>query len=108
MNLSQYELVFGQKPKRPIMFNLSPTTDTFRNCKPSLDSTCNYLPQHTHFDHLGHHPQIKQLQKEIFTHWFLNLEKIHSEVYKRSTHLFKPEQTFTLIHKSLFWSGTTT
>ena len=29
MNLSPYKLVFGQKPKRPIMVTLSSTTDSF-------------------------------------------------------------------------------
>ena len=62
-NLSPYELVFGQKPKRPIMFNLSSNTKSFENCRPSLDSTCNSLPRHTHTDHLGHHSQIKKIKE---------------------------------------------
>ena len=33
---------------------------------------------HTHTDH---QPQIKKLQKGTFAHWFVNREKIHSEVY---------------------------
>ena len=83
MNLSPYELVFvkNQKPKKPIMFNLSSTTDSLGNCKPTEISTCNSLLKHTHTDNLGHHPQIKKLQKEAFAHWFLNRKKIHSEVY---------------------------
>ena len=68
MKISPYEFVFGQKPKRLIMFNLSCTTDSFRYCKPSLNSPCNTLPKHTHTDHLGHRPQIKKLQKGIFAH----------------------------------------
>ena len=81
MNLSPYEMVFGQKPKQPIMFHLSSTTDSFGKCKPSQDSPCNSLPTHTHTDHLGHHPQNRKLQKGTFAHWFLNREKIHSEVH---------------------------
>ena len=81
MKLSPYELVFGQIPKRPIMFNLSSNKDSFGNCNLSLDSPCNSLPNHTHTDHLGHYSQIKKLQKGTFTHWFLNHEKIQSEVY---------------------------
>ena len=81
MNLSTYELVFGQKPKKPIMFNLSSTTDSVGNCKPTENSPCNSLLNHTHTDHLGHHPQIKKLQKGTFSQWFLNREKIHSEIY---------------------------
>ena len=81
MNLSPYEHVFGQKPKKPKMFNLSSTKDSLGNCKPRENSPCNSLPNHTHTDHLGHHPQIKKFQKGTFAHWFLNREKIHSEVY---------------------------
>ena len=33
MNLSPYDLVFGTKPKKPIMFNLSSTKDSFGFCK---------------------------------------------------------------------------
>ena len=81
MNLSSYEVVFGQKLKKPIMFNLSSTTDSLGNCKPTENSLCISLPNHTHTDHLGHNQQIKKLQKGTFAHWFLNREKIHSEVY---------------------------
>ena len=82
MNLSPYEIVFGHKPKKPIMFNLSSTTDSFRNPKPSELSPCSFFPQHKHTDHLGCQPQIKKLQTGTFAHWFLNREQIHSEVYK--------------------------
>ena len=90
MNLSPYELVFGHKPKRPIIVNLFPTTDSFGNFKPSLNSPCNSLPKHIHTDHLVHYPRIKKLQKGIFAHWFLNRKKIHSEVHNypnQSKHL---------------------
>ena len=93
MNLSPYELLFGQKPKRPIMFNLSSTKDSFGNCKPSPNSPCNSFPKYTHTDQLCHHPQIKKLQKGSFAHWFLNREKKtqkHSEVL-RSLQLFDLE-----------------
>ena len=81
MNLSPYELVFGHKPKKLITFNLSSTTDSFGNCKPSEHSPCNSFPKHTHTDHLGHRPQNKKFQKGTVAHWFLNRDKIHSEVY---------------------------
>ena len=81
MNLSPYELVFGQKSKKPIIFNISSTTDSLGNCKPTENSPCYPLPNHTHTDYLGHHPQIKRLQKLFFAHWFFNRAKIHSEVY---------------------------
>ena len=82
------------------MFNLSSTTDSFGNCKPSLDSPCNSLPKHTHTDHLGHHPQLKKLQRGTFTHWFLNREKIHSEVYNEvHNYLIQNKQLRTFIHR---------
>ena len=58
MNLSPYEIGFGQKPKKPKMFNLSSTTDSFGDCKLSPNSPFNSFLDHTYTDHLGHHPQI--------------------------------------------------
>ena len=81
MNLPPYEIVFGQKPKKLIMFNLTSATDNLGNCKPTENSPCYSLLNHTITDHLGHHAQIKKLQKEIFAHWFFNREKMHSEIY---------------------------
>ena len=43
MNLSPYEIVFGQNPQKPIMFNLSSTTDSLGSCKPTEYSPCNSL-----------------------------------------------------------------
>ena len=63
------------------MFNLSSTRDSTVNCKPSPNSPCNSFPKHTHADHLDHHPPIKKIQKRTFAHWFLNREKIQSEVH---------------------------
>ena len=85
INLSAYELVFGQKPKKPIMLNLSFTTDSLGNYKLTEKAPCNGLPNHTHTNHLGHHPQIKNLQKGTFAHWFLNGEKVNSEIYNEYT-----------------------
>ena len=81
MNVSPYELVFGQKPEQHIMFNLSFTADSLGNYKLTENAPCNFLSNHTHTDHLGHHPQIKNLQKGNFAHWFLNGEKMYSEIY---------------------------
>ena len=103
LNLSPYELVFGQKPKEPIIFNLSSTTDSFGNCKPTEFSLCKSLPKHTNSDHLGHHPQIKKLRKGTFAHWFLNREKIHSEVYNEVHNYLNQNK-----YQSPFWNGTTT
>ena len=106
MNLSPYELVFGQKPKRPIMFNLSSTEDSIGICKPSLNSPCTSWPTHTHTDHLGYYPPIKKLQKGTFAHWFLSREKIHSEVYYEAPNYLN-QKKFAHIHKSPFRNGAT-
>ena len=88
VNISPYELVFGQKQKKPTMFNLSSTTDSFGNCKHTENSPCKFFPKHTHTEHLGHRPQTKKLQKGTFADWFLNHEKLPSEVYnKKHNHL---------------------
>ena len=100
MNLSPDELVFRRKPKKPIMFSLSSTTGSLGNCKPTENSPCNSLPKHTHTDHLGHHPQIKKLQKGTFAHWFLNREKIHSEIYNElHNYLNQNKHLRTLINR---------
>ena len=78
MKLSPYELVFGQKSKKSIVFNLSSTRDSFGNCKLSPNSPCNSFPKHKH---LGLHPQMKKLQKRNSAHWFLNRERKHSVFY---------------------------
>ena len=100
MTLSQYKLVFGQKPKRPIMSNLSSTIDSFGNCKPSLNSPCNSLPKHTHTYYLGHHPQIKKLLKGPFALLFLNRKKIHSKVYNEVfNHLNQIKHLHTFLNR---------
>ena len=81
MNLSPYEHVFGQKLKKIILCNLSSTTDSLGNSKPTENSPCNSLPNHTNTDHLDHHPQIEKLQKGTFANWFFYRERIHSDVY---------------------------
>ena len=89
MNLSPYELVFGQNSKKPIMFSLFSTTNSLGTCKPTENSPCYSLPNHTHTDHLGHHPEIKKLQKGNFAYWFLNREN-YNEVHNflnQSKHL---------------------
>ena len=100
MNLSLYELVFGQKPKKPIIFNLSSTTDSLGNCKLTENSPCNLLPNYKNTEHLGHHPKIKKLQKGTFVHWVLNREKIQSEVYNGvHNYLYKNKHLGTFINR---------
>ena len=48
MGLSPFENVFGSKPGKPNVFNLSSTTDNMRNRKTTENSPCNFLPIRTH------------------------------------------------------------
>ena len=100
MNLSPYELVFGRKPKRPIMFNLSSTTDGFGNCKPSPSHPVINSPNfHTLTISVIVH-KIKKLQKRTFAHWFLNREKIHLEIYNEvHNYLHHNKQIRTFINR---------
>ena len=59
------------------MFNLSSTTDSFGNFKPSPNSPFNSFPEHTHTDHLGIIQKLKNYRKGTFAHWFFNREKTH-------------------------------
>ena len=85
MNLSPYEFVFAQKPKKTIMFNLYSTTVSLGNSNLTENSPCNTLPNHTHIDHLGHRPQIKKLQKETFAQWILNRKRYTQKFIMKNT-----------------------
>ena len=63
------------------MLNLSSTTDSFGNCKPSPNSPCNFFPNIQTLTILIIILKLKKLQKGTFAHSFLNREKIYSEVY---------------------------
>ena len=74
MGLSPYEIIFGIKAKKPILFHLSPTTDSFGNCNPTHESSCHCFPKHTHTLHIGLIQIFKRYRKEL--EWnFLNREK---------------------------------
>ena len=84
MILSPYELAFDIKPKKPIMFNLSSTTDSFRIYQPSQSSPCT-LFQNTHTTTFDHHPQIKKLKEGNFAHRFPNCKKITQKFITKFT-----------------------
>ena len=85
LGMSPYEMVFNQKPRKPIMF----TADSHKNaqgyCQPNKDSICYNLPLHTHDEDHFHHPQILKLASGTHTEWILNRDKKHNEIYQKVT-----------------------
>ena len=74
---SPYEMVFHQKPRKPIMF----TANSSKNAKPTKDSTFHNQPLHTHDEDHFHRPQILKLASGTHTEWILNMDKKHNETY---------------------------
>ena len=47
LGMSPYEMVFNQKPPKPIMFTANSHKNAQGYCQPNLDSICYNLPLHT-------------------------------------------------------------
>ena len=58
IGLSPYKTVFNQKPRKPIMFTASSSTNAHGYCQPTKESICYNLPLHTHDEDHFYHPQI--------------------------------------------------
>ena len=67
LGMSPYEMVFNQKPRKPIMFTA--------NAPKNAHSSCYNLPLHTHDEDHFHHPQILKLASGTHTEWILNRDK---------------------------------
>ena len=80
-----YEMVFNQKPRKPIMFTANSHKNAQGHCKPNKDSICYNIPLHTHLEDHFHHPQILNLASGTHTEWILNRVKKHNEIYQRVT-----------------------
>ena len=83
--MSPYEMVFNQKPRKPIMFTVNSHKNTQGHCQPNKDSVCYNLPLHLHDEDHFHHPQIFKLASGTQTEWILNRDKKHNEIYQRVT-----------------------
>ena len=83
--MSPYELVFNQKPRKPIMFTAISHKNAQSHCQPNKDSICYNLLLHTHDEDLFHHPQILKLASGTHTEWILNRDKKHNEIYQKVT-----------------------
>ena len=81
LGLSPYEMVFNQKPRKPIMFTANSHKNAQSYCQPNKDSVCYNLPLHTHNEDHFHHPQILKLASGTHTKWILNRDKKHNEIY---------------------------
>ena len=75
LGMSPYEMVFNQKPHKPIMFTANSHKNAQGYCQPNKDSICYNLPLHTHDEDHFHHPQILKLASGTHTEWILNRDK---------------------------------
>ena len=80
--MSPYEVVFNQKPRKPIMFTTKAHKNAQGYCQPNKDSICYHLPLHTHDEDHFHHPQILKLACGTHTEWILKKDKKHKAKYK--------------------------
>ena len=85
LGMSPYEMVFNQKPRKPIMFTASAYKNTQGYCQPNKDSICYNLPLHTHDEDHFHHPQILKLASRTRTEWILNRDKKDYEIHQKVT-----------------------
>ena len=81
--MSPHEMIFNQKPRKPIMFTANSNAQGY--CQPNKDSVCYNLPLHTHDEDHFHHRQILKLASGTHTEWILNRDKKHNEIYQRIT-----------------------
>ena len=79
LRMSPYELVFNQKPRKPIMFTANSHKNAQGYCQPNKDSICYNLPLHKHDEDHFHHPQILKLASGTHTEWILNRDKKHNQ-----------------------------
>ena len=75
LGMPPYEMVFNQRPRKPIMFTAKVHKNMQRYCQPNKDSICYKLPLHTHDEDHFHHPQNLKLASGTHTEWILNRDK---------------------------------
>ena len=59
--LSPYEIVFNQKPRKPILITANSSKNAQGYRQPTKESICYNLPLHTHDEDHFHHPRILKL-----------------------------------------------
>ena len=85
LGMSPYEMVFNQKPRKPIIFTANFSKNTHGYCQPNKDSICHILPLLTDDEDQFHHPQISKLASGTHIEWILTRDKKHSELYQKVT-----------------------
>ena len=63
--MSPYEMVFNQKPRKPIIFTAISHKNAQGYCQPNKDSICYNLPLHTHVEDHFHQPQILKFETQV-------------------------------------------
>ena len=102
LTLSPYEMVFNQKPRKPIMFTAKLLKKRTKFCQPTKESRCYNLLLHTHDEDHFHQPPFLKLTSGTHTERILNRDKKHSGIYqKRAKKFYKDKKIFPkLIHVS--------
>ena len=94
LGLSPYEMLFNQKPRKPIMFTANSSKNAQGYCQPTKESICYNLQLHTHDEDHLHHPQILNLASGTHTELILNRDKKHNEIYQKITKKLLQRQNF--------------
>ena len=85
LGISPNEMVFIQKPSKPIMFTANAHKNEQGYCQPNKDLKCYNLSSHTHDEDHIHHPQTLNLASSAHTKWILHRNKKHNEYYQKLT-----------------------
>ena len=67
LGMSPYEMVFNQKPRKPIMFTANAHKNAQGYCQPNKGSICYNLPFHKHDEDHFHRPQNLKLASGTHT-----------------------------------------
>ena len=82
LGLSPFEMVFNQKPRKPIMFTANSPKNTKGFCQRTKESVCCNLPLAKHYGDIFHHRQIIKLPSAIHAKWIFNRKK-NIEIYQK-------------------------
>ena len=104
--MSPYEMVFNQKPRKPIMFTANAHKNTQGYCQPIKDSISYDLRLHAHDEDHFHHPQILKLASGTHIKCILIRDKKHNEIYHKVTKKLLQRQNISNQINSRFMPAT--
>ena len=81
--MSPFEMIFNQKPLKPIMFTANARKNTQGYRQPNKDSICYNLPLHIPDKDHFHHPKILKLTSGTHTEWILKRDKNTMKIFKK-------------------------